>query len=426
MTKIQAGWGDVKEAPQLFFLLALVLGAAGVLLFKIYGAPAFLVILWPVVVLGSYSALVWVPGFKLRPDQTGDNVYYLGFLFTLVSLAFTLYKFNVATGVEQVVQNFGVAISSTIAGVAGRVLLNQMRTDPFDTERATRLALVDASKQLREELDSSTLEFNAFRRQSQQAIGDAMREMRDIATQQLQNTSGALETTIKETTTRIEAVIVGWSDQARAFNDQSAALVKAMTDLSGKLEAVRAPSSIIEEKIEPAGAAISAFTAATYAAATGLAQAIKQLEASAQQAEVLANASAVALEATKAQSVMLTKSSELLDRIQVDHTEIRRGGEDFQAGVNGTVGKLTDALGTFLVRLDQGLAAAQHRAEQVNSEDLAKVLDSLSGLTVKVEQLAQPPGEPVEVSGSGGSPTTTVAMADGFTAEGSGDFGFRA
>ena len=65
----------------------------------------------------GYAVLLGARLFRLRDDQSGDNLYYMGFLFTLTSLAVSLYQFSAAGSAEQIVQNFGIAIASTIAGI---------------------------------------------------------------------------------------------------------------------------------------------------------------------------------------------------------------------------------------------------------------------------------------------------------------------
>lgn len=61
--------------------------------------------------------------------RAGDDLYYLGLLFTLCSLIHTLVAlFGVETGdtparIEQLIGNFGIALVSTVAGILGRILL---------------------------------------------------------------------------------------------------------------------------------------------------------------------------------------------------------------------------------------------------------------------------------------------------------------
>ena len=114
--------------------------------------------------------------FRLRDDQSGDNLYYMGFLFTLTSLAVSLYQFSAAGSAEQIVQNFGIAIASTIAGITLRIFFNQMRRDPVEVEATARLELAEASRRVKRELESAILEFGYFRRMTQQSVTDALDE----------------------------------------------------------------------------------------------------------------------------------------------------------------------------------------------------------------------------------------------------------
>ena len=45
--------------------------------------------------MASYALLALVTKrYRLREDKVGDNIYYLGFLFTLVSLAYALHVYD--------------------------------------------------------------------------------------------------------------------------------------------------------------------------------------------------------------------------------------------------------------------------------------------------------------------------------------------
>ena len=146
-----------------------------------------LVVAIPCTLLIVYAAIIkFVPRFRLREDQAGDNCYYLGFLFTLVSLAIALYHFaKTASSTERIIENFGIALASTIIGLMLRVVFNQMRQDTVDIEREARLELAGAAQRLRSELDQSVFEFNAFRRSMQQSVADGIKEMNEKASELL-------------------------------------------------------------------------------------------------------------------------------------------------------------------------------------------------------------------------------------------------
>ena len=136
-------------------------------------------------VMFAYAATVAkVPRLRVRLDQAGDNAYYLGLLFTLVSMAVALYEFSgtalgdpaatARTGVESIIANFGVALGSTIAGIFLRVLLHQMRVDPADVENMTRIELADASKRVKAQLDQVSGNIALFQGQAGQRMNDVI------------------------------------------------------------------------------------------------------------------------------------------------------------------------------------------------------------------------------------------------------------
>jgi hypothetical protein len=136
-------------------------------------------------VMFAYAgAVAKVPRLRVRLDQAGDNAYYLGLLFTLVSMAVALYEFRGTTldaaagaarsGAEQIIGNFGVALGSTIAGIFLRVLLHQMRVDPADVESMTRIDLANASMRVKAQLDQVSGNIALFQGQAGQRMNDVI------------------------------------------------------------------------------------------------------------------------------------------------------------------------------------------------------------------------------------------------------------
>ena len=177
----------------LLFFAVVALGSSYIIFSKQHDFGPVAVTMVPVLIMIGYAALLGARLFRLRDDQSGDNLYYLGFLFTLTSLAVSLYQFSAAGSAEQIVQNFGIAIASTIAGITLRIMFNQMRRDPIETEAASRMELAEASRRVRRELESSILEFGYFRRVTQQSITDTMDEVRESIGKAQEKFAGELE-----------------------------------------------------------------------------------------------------------------------------------------------------------------------------------------------------------------------------------------
>src|SRR6516225_7378976 len=173
------------------FIFVAALGAAVILVLKsgIILIPRIdlLGIALPVIVMIMYgSAVTVIPRIRLRLDQAGDNLYYLGFTYTLCSLAITLYRFHATeAAVDYIVSNFGIALATTIVGVVARVWLHQMREDPLELEREARSEITDAVSRLRAEIDQAVREFNHFNRTLQQSAQEAIEAQGQIALETL-------------------------------------------------------------------------------------------------------------------------------------------------------------------------------------------------------------------------------------------------
>lgn len=80
---------------QIAFFSAFVLGTGAVLGLKYLHMSQVIVTSVPVALMFVYLGYVlWTRHFALGDDRIGDNLYYLGFLFTLVSIAASLYEFT--------------------------------------------------------------------------------------------------------------------------------------------------------------------------------------------------------------------------------------------------------------------------------------------------------------------------------------------
>jgi hypothetical protein len=259
----------------LLFFAVVVFGAGYIVFSKLNDFSALQVTLVPVLIMIAYALTLGLARlFRLRDDQSGDNLYYMGFLFTLTSLAVSLYQFSTTGSAEQIVQNFGIAIGSTIAGITLRIFFNQMRRDPVEVEHSARLELAAAARKVRRELDSTVLEFGSFRRATQQSITDAvdeidvlLKEAKDRIVGQLSDFAAAANKplrdaskqsgdTIEQLNTRIletfETAAMQLAEDGARLSTSTAAIVKSIDGVVAKLDSLQTPEHIIEVKLSPA------------------------------------------------------------------------------------------------------------------------------------------------------------------------------
>ena len=255
------------------FFVVVLIGCSYIVGAKLHDMHAGLVTFGPVLIMLLYAVLIGLArALRLRDDQSGDNLYYMGFLFTLTSLGVSLYQFNISGAAEAIVRNFGIAIASTITGIALRVFFNQMRRDPIEVEATARLELAQAARRVRRELDHTVLEFNQFRRATQQMISDALAETKEkvnsvgahllaelkVVTQRsgenmeaASKQSGAtLEAFTSSATATLDSAAKSISAGTHRLSDGAVAAAVALGQVTSKLGEMRTPEQIIEIKLK--------------------------------------------------------------------------------------------------------------------------------------------------------------------------------
>jgi len=243
----------------LLFFAVVAIGSAYIIASKLSHFGAVAVTAVPVLIMVAYALVLGlVRLFHLRDDQSGDNLYYMGFLFTLTSLAVSLYQFSAAGSAEQIVQNFGIAIASTIAGIALRILFNQMRRDPIEVEATARLELAEAARRMKRELEGTILEFSYFRRMTEQSVTDALDEMREgigaagKPLQEASRKSGETLDNLNERTVRtLEVVSQQLMQEGELLSRSTVHIVEAIDAVVAKLASLDAPQHVVESRLAP-------------------------------------------------------------------------------------------------------------------------------------------------------------------------------
>jgi hypothetical protein len=373
---------DVSYSPGIsavVFTVFVVIGCAYIVLAKLEGVGQFYVTFVPVIVMLAYASLICLARpLRLRDDQSGDNLYYMGFLLTLTSLGVSLYQFTATRAAEEIVQNFGIAIASTITGIGLRVIFNQMRRDPIEVERIMRLELAEAARRVRRELDSTVVEFAYFRRSTQQAAADSFRqvastfdEVADKLVSRLEevasNSTRPLETAsrrsgeaIGEQTKAIVAAFAATTQQLAAetarLSKSAVAISAALDEVAAKLGMMQTPDRIVEVRLDPLAQtlaqAISRLTAQSDAQVAATKDALEATKIAAKSSstsivalrQVFDSNSATNRTALEAATKIIITMTQILDEFKTDakgHTEILRHMLD---RTDGAIRTFTDAL----------------------------------------------------------------------------------
>jgi len=202
-----------------------------------------LAILVAVAVIAAYVTFILASKNRsgVSVDRASDNVYYLGLLFTLSSLAYSLIKLSFfgmsgegvasAKQVLTLLPDFGLALFSTIAGIFGRIFLQQMRNDPMDVETEAREELGIAIRQLRETIGQVVSNLNGL--SSQMSV--TMTEMNNNVAQTLERSAVQNTGVINGVATEVGQLSQRLRDQVQEVTNFTASSTAQFNDLIGNM-----------------------------------------------------------------------------------------------------------------------------------------------------------------------------------------------
>lgn len=276
----------VRFNHSLVFFLYAVGGAAALIYVKSLSTDLNVLLYFLAVgsIMLTYFALNMADfsGLKLRYDQLGDNLYYLGFIYTLGTLTHTLYIYDARSeNIAEIISSFGIALSSTALGVILRIVAHLMRIDPNEVEDVVRIELIDLTSRVRASLDTVVRDLAVFGEQTRLVI----EELRDDTSK----TVGESTTRFAEASHRILPLI---DETHRTFTDNTARtnalneqMISALTALVARINAISAPADMIDQKLRPAITQVERGVEQTISALSALVARIGAIDAPADMIE---------------------------------------------------------------------------------------------------------------------------------------------
>jgi hypothetical protein len=247
------------------FIVYVVLGFIAIFVLKTQGFPATLVTGLAVAAMVIYGISAYrLPAVRLRPDRLGDNFYYMGFIFTLASMSAALVQLDTASrvDVDRLISTFGIALFTTIAGIAGRVAFVQMREDLDDTEERARHDILEAYTKLKSSMGAAVVEFEAFRMGVQNVLHDRLQASLDRFTTAADSQVarvGAAAASVIESVQKASTTSFDHAQNLTKAAQQTAATAER---LYREIEAIKVPPDIMERKLDAVVSRIEAAAAA--------------------------------------------------------------------------------------------------------------------------------------------------------------------
>jgi len=209
-----------------------VLGFGAILILKVRGFNADAVAGGAVAIMILYGVIAFqFRKVQLRPDRLGDNFYYLGFIFTLASLSAALLQLREGARIDDLLGSFGIALFTTIVGVAGRVLFVQLRGEIDEVEDEVRRDLLSASADLRAQLNVTLAEFETFHTGVQQATRKAAEQSLTAAQDGIANISRVVNSAAEN----IDKAFVREADRVHVLEQTTNRIEKGLKDLATEM-----------------------------------------------------------------------------------------------------------------------------------------------------------------------------------------------
>ena len=237
--------------------------------------PAIAAAGWSAAVLFGYAVSTHLARrLRTEPETIGDNCYYLGFVFTLTSLAVTLWQISSADAgqdaLRNVISGFGVALVSTIVGIALRVWLMRMRPDLVARDREVRIELYDAIRAFKTNLSDASGLFKSYSIESVQLMAEERERMKEMSTKLLESHEQSMRQGAEVHMHALQETIATGSEKAasaiaRAVED---ALTSSTSQFEEGIRGIREEvSTLISSEVEALRALVTSTAVITEGAA---------------------------------------------------------------------------------------------------------------------------------------------------------------
>ena len=389
--------------------LAFLVGSGGILYLKLQEFPIYETIGFPIAVLFAYWMIALAISDKRIYEIIGDNCYYLGFVFTLTSLAVTLYQLYEPADAAprdqllgKTISGFGVALSSTIAGIVLRVLMQRMAPDIAQQESETRVDFDLAVREFRTHLSMSVDELKRYSVETSQilaeqrdAIRETMAQDANAHRQALESSSTALTRFSEETESRLSehwaALEEGVARDAEAYREAAQESVSAFREaLKGMIaETVFERHGSIREALQSSSGEYRQILESTMADLRHvLSEAVLAFAEYREEAGRLASLSRTTFEQTRESAEAARNELEHMKVLTGSIATLSRESHGLDAALSGLVGKLATVEDGIATKLEPAVARVGESASTV-SATLADSSGKLKSAAERFEAAAE-------------------------------------
>lgn len=156
----------------------------------------------------------------------GDDLYYLGLTYTLVSVVHALYAFTGAANADGLVSDFSVALLTTLAGIVGRVLLYEKHAS-----QKPSVDVEDGIARLGIEIEGAVRQMHEFRR----GLALNVEQASESALQNVNSASASFNTSAKQMTDAATAMSASLRKGVNTFDKSFGRIGEASEALGARV-----------------------------------------------------------------------------------------------------------------------------------------------------------------------------------------------
>lgn len=371
---------------QKLFLVAVILKVVSAFFGWLLQLQWILGLALPLVVMAVYIAV----GLKrqdrdVTDEKFADSCYYLGFIFTITSIVFSLFDLpQIGERIQDIAVRFGAAMVSTVFGLVVRVYLVSFRPDATDALKNAEDAVLEAAQKFREHLIMAYEKLGDFQSQVTSATQTSVEAVKLQVEKMAQDHSARMEQVFKELNERNQQAVTEGLAEVSAASSRLAQSVDDYADgMKGSLQS-------LGDKVDTFGDAVTQRLQTTTFPddyfARRLAEPLEQLKvASTRVSEQVQAAATGASEATTVLAAAIrklksktTQAEESLDTV-VRLTTAQHSLFDTAASQVEQLNKLAELLAEIRAALQASTAAAA-----ANASSNAEVQDQVKAIAAAV------------------------------------------
>lgn len=183
---------------QTYFLVAIALKVSLAVASLELKEPFWLGFVFPLAVMCGY----WLVGYRVREKwnvqltiaKFADSIYYLGFLFTVVSIIICLIDISsIGDNLNGMATRFGAAMVSTAIGMLARVVHTGFKVDTNDAVKSVEDRAIQSAESLTMAFDAASQQLETFRNQVMDASKEAVQSVHEQITAISKHSTNAME-----------------------------------------------------------------------------------------------------------------------------------------------------------------------------------------------------------------------------------------